>query len=80
MKVDRCLRLIQNDKLSRRTHNEEILEKDGSVSVHHINIQSLAIERPQVKHGEFREIVTDIFAQVTQEWNFRKIEIVQYLL
>ena len=72
MKVDRCLRLIQNDKLSRRTNNEEILEKDGSVSVHHINIQGLTVERPQVNHGEFREIVTDIFAQVTQEWNFRK--------
>ena len=73
MKVDRCLWLIQNDKLSRRTHNDEILEIDGSVSVHHINIQSVAIERPHVKHGEFQEIVTDIFAQVTQEWNFWKI-------
>ena len=60
----RFLRLIQNDKLS---SYEELLEKDWSVSVHHRNIQSLAIEMLQVKHGQSREIVTDIFTQTTQE-------------
>ena len=35
------MRLIQNDKLS---SYEEPLEKDGSVSVHHRNIQSLATD------------------------------------
>ena len=38
---ERCLRLIHNDKLS---SYEELLEKDWSVSIHHKNIQSLAIE------------------------------------
>ena len=38
---ERCLRLIHNDKLS---SYEELLEKDGSVSIHHKNIQSLATE------------------------------------
>ena len=53
-----------NDKLS---SYEELLEEDGSVSVHHRTIQSLAIEMLQIKHGQSREIVTDIFTQVTQE-------------
>ena len=37
---ERCLRLIHNDKLS---SYEELLEKDWAVSIHHKNIQSLAI-------------------------------------
>ena len=64
MKDERLLRLIQNDKLS---SYEELLEKDVSVSVHHRNIQSLAIEMLQIKHGQSREIVTNIFTQATQE-------------
>ena len=36
---ERCLHLIHNDKLS---SYEEPLEKDGSFSLHHKNIQSLA--------------------------------------
>ena len=42
------LRLIHNDKLP---SYEELLKKDGSASVHHKNIQSLAIETFQIKHG-----------------------------
>ena len=61
MKVKRRLRLIRNDKLSPYA---ELLEKDGSVSVHHRNIQSLAIEMLQIKHGKSHKIVTDIFIQV----------------
>ena len=64
MKDERCLRLMQNDKLS---SYEELLEKDGSVSVHHGNIQSLAKEMLQIKHGQSRGIVTDTFTHVTQE-------------
>ena len=64
MKDERLLRLIQNDKLS---SYEELLEKDVPVSVHHRNIQSLAIETLQIKHGQSREIVTNIFTQATQE-------------
>ena len=41
---------------------EELLEKDGSVSIDHKNIQSLAIEMFQIKHGQSM----DIFAQTTQ--------------
>ena len=59
---ERCSRLIQNDKLS---SYEELLEKNGSVSVDHKNIQRLAIEILQIKHGQSREIVTDLFTQKT---------------
>ena len=65
----RCMRLIHNDKLS---SYEELLEKDGSVSVHHKIIQSLAIEMFQIKHGHSPEIVSDIFTQTTQHFNFRQ--------
>ena len=57
MKDERCLRLIQNDKLS---SYEELLEKDRSVSVHHRNIQSCYVMR-QRKHDQSPEIVNDIF-------------------
>ena len=62
MKDERRLRLIQNYKLS---SYEQLLEEDGPVSVHHRNIQSLSIELLQIKHCHSREIVTDIFTQVT---------------
>ena len=64
MKDERCLQLIQNDN---KSSYEELLEKDGSVSVHCKNIQTLAIEMIQIKNGQSREVVTDIFTQVTQE-------------
>ena len=64
MKDERCLLLIQNDKQS---SYEKLLEKNGSVSVHHRNIRSLAIEMLQIKHDQSREIVTDVFTQVTQD-------------
>ena len=61
---EKCLRLIQNDKLP---SYEELLEKDWSDFVYHRNNQSFAIEMLQVKHGQSREIVTGIFTQTTQE-------------
>ena len=65
---ERCLRLIHNDKLS---SYEEPLEKDGSVSIHHKNIQSLATEMFQIKHGQSPEIVSNILTQTSQNYNFR---------
>ena len=59
-----CPQFIQNDKLS---SYEELVEKDGSVSVHHRNIQSVAIEMLQLKHDQSRKIVTNIFTRRTQE-------------
>ena len=51
---------------------KKLLEKDGSVSVHHKNVQSLTIEMFQIKHGQSPEIVGHIFAQTTQHYNFRQ--------
>ena len=66
---ERCLRCIQNDKLS---SYEKLLEKDGSVSVHHRNIQGLATEVIQIKHDQSREIVTNIFTQTTEQYNCKQ--------
>ena len=63
---ERCLCLIHDDKLS----SYEVL--NGSVLIHHKYIQSLAIEMFQIKHRQSSEIVSDIFAQTTQHYNFRQ--------
>ena len=44
---ERCLRLIYSDK---KSSYENLLEKDNSVSIHHKNIQALAIEIFKVKN------------------------------
>ena len=66
---ERCLSLIHDNNLS---SYEELLEKDGSVSIQHKYIQSLAIEMFQIKHGHSSEIFSDIFTQTTQHYNFRQ--------
>ena len=72
-----CQRLIHNDKLF---SYEELLEKNGSVSIHHKNIQSLATERFQIKYGQPSEIVSDIFAKQHSITILDKIEILEYVL
>ena len=55
---ERCLRLIYNSKNS---SYEELLTKDGSVSIHHRNIQALP------------ELFTEIFAPETEfHYNLRR--------
>ena len=66
---ERCLRFIHYDTLP---SYEELPEKDGSVSIYHKNIQSLAIEMFQTKHRQPPEMFSDIFAQTTQHYNFRQ--------
>ena len=51
-------RLIYNDKQS---SYEELLIKDGTVSIHHRNIQTLATEMCKVKNEISLEIIRDIF-------------------
>ena len=57
---ERCLRLIYNDKQS---SYEELLIKDGTISIHHRKIQTLATEMFKVKNEIFPENICDIFIQ-----------------
>ena len=52
---ERCLRIIYSDKHSLF---EELLEKDGSVSIHQRNLQLLATEMYKVRKGLSPAIIT----------------------
>ena len=63
---ERCLRLIYNDK---RSSFEDLLEKDNSVSIHHKNLQALAIEMFKVHTKTSPEIMQEVF-QVKEQGNY----------
>ena len=56
---DRCLRIVQSSY-------ENLLVKDGTVSMHHRKIQALAIEKYKIKNDLSTEILSNIFTQRTQ--------------
>ena len=64
-----CRHRVHNDKLS---SYEELLEKDGSVSIHHKNIQSVFMEMFYIKYRDSPEIVSNIFLQTTEHYNFKQ--------
>ena len=67
----RYLRLIYNDKLA---SYDQLLLKDGSVSMYYRNIQNLAIEMFKVKNYLSPEIVTGTFFQQAQtQYNLRSV-------
>ena len=55
---ERCLRTIYNDKQSLFN---ELLEIDGSVSIHEWNLQVLATEMYKIRNGLSTPLMTDIF-------------------
>ena len=55
---ERALRITYKDKTSTL---QELLERDNSVSIHHRNVQKLAIEIYKVLHGFSPPILNDIF-------------------
>ena len=67
---ERCLRLIYNNKNS---SYEELLTKDGSVSIHHGNIHALATEFYKIKNEMLPKLFTEIFARETESYyNLRR--------
>ena len=59
---EQSLRLICSDK---KSSDENLLEKDKVVSIHHKNVEVLATEMFQVKHKLCPEIAGDIFMERT---------------
>jgi len=55
---ERALRLVYQDY---NTPFNELLEKDGSVTIHHRNIQKVAIEMFKVKNNLSHQFIQDIF-------------------
>ena len=50
---------------------QELFEKDNTVSIHHKNVQKLAIEIYKVLQGFVPPILNDIFVPVSRPYNFR---------
>ena len=71
---EKALRITYKDKSSTF---QELLEKDNSVSIHHRNVQKLAIEIYKVLHGFSPPILNDIFVPVSRPYNFRRNDTLQ---
>ena len=54
---ERCLSLLYNDK---KSCFHDLLEKDGSVSIHYWNVRALATEMYRISNRMVPEIVTEI--------------------
>ena len=54
----RYLWIVYNDK---KSNFNELLVKDGSASIHHQNLQKLAVEMLKVSRGLSPEIVNELF-------------------
>ena len=67
---ERCLRITYNDKTS---SFQELLEKDGSTSIHDHNLQTLATEMFKVLKGISPVIISNIFQQrKSDRYEFRQ--------
>ena len=55
---ERCLPIVYNDK---KSNFNELLVKDGPVSIHHQNLQKLTVEMFKVSRGLSPEIVKKLF-------------------
>ena len=53
-----CLPIVYNDK---KSNFNELLVKDGPVSIHHQNLQKLTVEMLKVARGLSPEIVMNYF-------------------
>ena len=69
---ERALRLVYNDSISTFS---ELLHRDGSFSIHHRNIQKLAIEMYKTKHNISPQLMNNIFIQKENKYNLRNEQI-----
>ena len=60
---ERCLRIVYNNK---KSNFNELRVKDGSVSIHHQNLQKLGVEMFKVSKVLSPEIVNELF-QLTEQ-------------
>ena len=65
---ERALRIVYQDDI---LNFEELLEKDNSFSIHHQNIQTLAIEMYKVHYGVSENNFYDIFENSRRYYNLR---------
>ena len=65
---ERALRITYNDS---KSTFEELLNKDNSVSIHHRNLQVLAIEMFKIKNNMASEFLNEIFQKRALPYNFR---------
>ena len=70
---ERCLKTMYNDKQS---SFNELLEKDGSVSIHERNLQVLATEMHKINNGLSRPLMKDIFPIRRNLYNLRENSVV----
>ena len=66
---ERCLRTIYNDKQS---SFNELLEKDGSVSIHVRDLQVLATEMYKISNGLSTSLMRDMFPSNRNPYNLRQ--------
>ena len=66
---ERALRIAFKDNTS---NFEELLSKDNSVSIHHRNLQVLAIEMFKIKNKMAPELLNEIFQEKTASYNLRR--------
>ena len=64
---ERSLRIVYNNHMP---SSEELLKNDKSFSIHHRNLQSLAIEHFKVKNNLSNRIMCDIFGTRNSDYCF----------
>ena len=72
---ERCLRTICNDKQS---SFNELLEKDGSASIHELNLQVLATEMYKISNGLSTPLMKDILPINGNPYNKPRINTVYH--
>ena len=65
---ERMLRIVYKDY---KSSYAELLSEDRSLTVHHRNVQKLAIEMYKVKNELCPKIILDLFKEVTHSYNLR---------